>query len=284
MAVAAAAVDAYAVFLQARSAVTSARYPRRLDYTIVVSGIDGDRPKANHYRASADFVSGEIRVASISTEELAQPPPLPHGFNFALTAQVCGGRCETGVGNVSVPVGPPAASPDILGVPVLEPTYTFGLRYRTAERAVAASSDGALPTIAVVSTKKRDYAVTLLDEPVLDSVPTYHLRLTPLRKPKENRLRELWVGMGDNLPRKAVVAGNFTQAPLVDVPWTVDFTVFDGVPLVARESANATLFLPHRRVVRDASIVFENARQPDGSFVGEPLVEPSIGDTTLVEP
>ena len=130
--------------------------------------------------------------------------------------------------------------------------------------------------IAVVSTRTRDYAVTLLDDPLLEGVPTYHLKLTPLRKPKANRLRDLWVDASDYLPRQAVVAGNFTDAPLTDVPWTISFAIFEGAPVIASETADTTLYLPHRRVVRDASIAFENIHEPSGSLVGEPLVEPRV--------
>ena len=141
-----------------------------------------------------------------------------------------------------------------------------------------------MPTIAVVSTKTRDYAVALLDTPSLDGVSTYHLKLVPLRKPKDNRLRELWVGENDYLPRKAVVAGNFTDAPLVDVPWTIGFALFNGAPVIADERAGATLCLPHRRVVHAAEIAFEDVHEPGNTIVGEPLAEPEADESTLAEP
>lgn len=280
------AVDTWAIFLQTRSAVTSAQYPWRIDYTIAITGIrGGTNPTTDHYGASCDPSDGSIRVFSTSGEQLAQPPPVPHGFDFNLTATICGGRCDTGVGSVALPVGHPALGPDIIGVPVLTPTYMFGLRYpHVPGSGVSQSRGNPLPIIATVSTQARDYQVTFVDIATIDGVPTYHLRLKPLRKPKDNRLRELWVGTGDYLPRKAAIAGNFTVAPLVDVPWVVDFTVINGAPYVVRERAENTLYLSHRRVVQGATIAFQNIGEPSNSIYDRPLLEPDETATTLVEP
>jgi hypothetical protein len=137
----------------------------------------------------------------------------------------------------------------------------------------------------VVSTQTHDYQVTYVDEPTIDGTPTYHLRLRPLRKPHDNRLRELWVGQPDFLPRRALVAGDFTIAPLVDVPWIVDFTLVDGCPYIAREASQSTLYLAHRRVVRDAVVVFTGVRSAGGdSFLHRPIVGPAPAETTLTEP
>jgi hypothetical protein len=276
-------VDAYALFLHARSAVTAAQYPQRIDYTIAVTGLDGQIPRTNHYRADTDVTTNEVRVFSMSEEELAAPAPVPHGFNVNLSAFLCGGRCETGSVTVHEPVGPAPRAFDLIGVPKLSPVYAFGLAFPHYGGS-STIAESTLPTIAVVSTKTRDYDVAIVDTPSIDGIPTYHLRLTPLRKPKDNRLRELWIGVTDYLPRRAVVSGNFTLAPLVDVPWTIDFVVRDGAPYVAREAAGATLYLPHRRVVRDAAIAFENVDESDGSFLHRPLIEPENDDYTLSEP
>lgn len=275
------APDAYAIFQRTRSAVSTAAYPRRLDYTVAVSGFDGDRFRDDHYRASYDANDGAIREFPISDEELASPPPVPRGVNVRATLALCWFGCF----GITLPVGRAPPPADLIGVPLLAPTYAFGLQFQQPQRAPQSNSPASnLPTIAVVSTKARDYAVALLDDPVLDGVATYHLQLTPLRKPKVNRLRELWVDASDYLPRRAVVAGNFTDAPLTDVPWTISFATFDGAPVIASEKTDATLRLPHRRVVRDASIAFVNVHEPSGSPIGEPLVEPQAEDDALLEP
>lgn len=132
---------------------------------------------------------------------------------------------------------------------------------------------------------KPAYSVTFAGKAVIDGTQTYALSLVPLRDPKVNRLRKLWVGVNDYPPRKALVAGNFTIVPLVDVPWTIRFSVVNGVPLIAAEKAEQTLFMPHRHVVRDVSIAFEDVHPSDESFAHRgPVLELSPTDATLVEP
>ena len=58
--------DAYALWQHARSAVTAAEYPRRVSYTIAISGLDGEQPVVDHYRGSCDPDYGAIRVFPIS--------------------------------------------------------------------------------------------------------------------------------------------------------------------------------------------------------------------------
>ncbi|HZV77240.1 MAG TPA: hypothetical protein VFF63_05765 [Candidatus Babeliales bacterium] len=274
--------DADAIWLHTRSAVTAAQYPGRIDYTIAVSGLDGARQTSDHYRADCDPRDGAIRLFPISDEELAQPPPVPHGVNFHFDVGLSEGRNSPAV--AALPAGHPALNVDLLGEPLLSPTYMFGLRYAAPTNNAAPDAENSLRVIAIVSAQSPAYRVALTDTPSIDGVETYHLKLTPLRKPKENRLREIWVGAADYLPRRAVIAGNFTVAPLVDVPWTVDFLIVDGAPYIARESAAAMLYLAHKRVVRDATIAFENIHEPSGSLYDEPLVEPAATATTLTEP
>lgn len=276
--------QAYDLFAHARAAVSSARYPASVDYTIVVTGLDGQTPRANHYRAYSRPAEGVIDVAPVSAEEAAHPIVV-HGINFALTATICGGRCDTGTGHISEPVGRAPEAADLVGVPILDPTYAFGLQYPQARGKHQLAESSTLPTIAVVATQTHEYDVALVDEPRIDGTPTYHLRLRPLRRPHDNRLRELWIGTSDFLPRRAVVAGDFTVAPLVDVPWTIDFNVDAGCPYIADEKAQAALYLPHRRVVHNATIAFDNVRDAAGdSFFHRPLIQYDSDATTLVEP
>lgn len=274
-------VDGWSVFLQARSAVTSARYPWRLDYTIAISGLDGATPVSNHYRASFDASNGAIKLFPISDEQLAALPSVPHGFNTKFSIGICFGLCA----GIQIPVGHPAPYQDLIGQPLISPTYMFGLHYQNVKYNIQpVGSESTLPVIATVSSMARDYDVTLIGIEPVDGVESYHLRLKPLRKPNDNRLRELWVGMDDRLPRKAIISGNFTMAPLVDVPWSIAFSVVDGEPFVIRESTSNVLYLPHRRVVRDATIAFENISGPDDSLYDRPLLTPAQQNYALTEP
>src|ERR1700761_5347029 len=72
--------DPYALFSQTRSAVSAARYPGRLDYTIDVTGYDGSGARANHYQAIDHVDTQMLRVGAISAEERAAPPT-PQGVN-----------------------------------------------------------------------------------------------------------------------------------------------------------------------------------------------------------
>ena len=143
------AVDAWSIFQHARSAVTSVQYPWRVDYTIAISGLDGAKPVSDHYRGSCEPSDGSIKVFPISEEQLKAPAPVPHGFNASLTLGICFGGCGG-----------------------------FGLRYRRVPYNIKpVGNETALPVIATVSTKDRDYSVSLIGDAVVDGVDTYHLSL-----------------------------------------------------------------------------------------------------------
>ncbi len=274
---------AYQIWMHTRAAVTEARYPARLSYDIAITGLDGEQFVINHYVASCDPDTGAIRVFPISEEQLAQPAPVPRGVNTYFTIRISNGGGAPAL--IVVPMGHPVATFDLLGDPILSPTYMFGIPFHAKSVSPQTTANSNAPTvIADVSSTLPQYRVTLLDSPTVDDVSTYHLMLTPLRDPKVNRLRELWVGVNDSLPRQAIIAGNFTAPPLVDVTWKITFAVVDAVPYVSSETAASTLFLPHRRVVRDAVVSFVGVREASGSLYGQPLTRPDIDDTSLIEP
>jgi hypothetical protein len=279
------ATDAYAIFLHARAAVSAAQYPLALAYTIAVSGNAGSSSQTNHYRAFDSPDDGKLFVNPISSEE-AVHPVTPHGANLHVTFKIswnAGAGGETGT--ATAPAGRPEGAPDLIGVPLLTPTYMFGLNYESLGGPAAISSSSSLPTIAVVGVGRPTYSVALAGTATIDGTETYELNLTPLHDPKTNRLRTLWVGVADYLPRKAIVAANFTIAPLDDVPWTIGFSVVDGVPLITDERPSQTLFMPHHHAVSDVSIAFENVHQADDTILREgELLRQAPSSTALVEP
>lgn len=274
----------YDIWLKARLAITSQAYPRRISYTIGVSGLRGAQPVVDHYRALYSPSDDTIRVFSISDEQLLHPVQVPRGFNWAFYIGICSPR--GGCTGPRIPLGRPQSDPDLFGVPLLAPTYMFGMRYPVAPQAAIESSDASpLRVIATVATSaRRDYDVTLIDSPMLDGVATYHLALHPTRNAKTNRLRELWLDSSTYLPIRAITSGNFTQAPLVDVPWIVTFRMQDGLLYVNDEKAIGTLYMPHREVVHDATVAFQNVTDGDGKLFDLPLIEQNDIDSGLSEP
>ena len=268
------------IWRRTRAAVTAAQYPDHIAYKIAITGRDGETPVSNHYQAVFDPLSGTIRLFTLSDEQLAQPAPVPHGINVSATIVIC--FPPLGCWGHKIPVGHPAPYYDLLGEPFLAPTYMFGLRYALVATQPS-TSPNPLPVIATLAVQAPLYRVALVDMPEIDGALTYHLQLTPLRNPKQNRLRELWVGTADYLPRKAITSGNFTIAPLVDVPWTVDFSVVNGVPYIRDEYTAQTLFLQHRRVVRDAMVMFDDLHESTTVY-DMPIINPDPPKDALVEP
>jgi hypothetical protein len=260
----AAAVDAYAEFARVRAAVAAARYPERIDYAVEVSGVDGSQPRTDRYRARYYPESGELRVQTITAQERASPPH-PHGFDFRLSMTLCGGRCETGSETTSTRnLTPSKAIEDLLGVPFLTPDYSFGIARPAYGAPAQTPPPGDLKTIAVVSAARRDYAVTFAGSEILDGAAAERLALRPLRDPKRLRLRELWIDPATKLPRRAIVACNFTVAPEDTVPWRIDFRTIDGGLYIVREAALADLHEAHGRWVSKAAVAFDYAPESGG--------------------
>jgi hypothetical protein len=279
----AAADDGYADFVRVRAAIASTRYPSRVDYAVVVTGTDGAQPRTDRYRARFYPQTGELRVQTITAEQQAHPPH-PHGFNLSLSMTLCGGHCETGSDTSSTKnLTPTKAVQDLLGVPFLTPSYSFGIAHPlTQSHAQPAPQSTGLKTIAIVSSPQHDYAVTKAGTETIDGVQTEHLVLRPLHDPKRFRLRDLWVDPSTMLPKRAVVAYNFTVAPEDMVSWRIDFQTVDGALYIAREAALAKLYEPHKRVVSDAAVTFDYAPK-EGSVPAIPL-DPNGTYRALEEP
>jgi hypothetical protein len=173
---------------------------------------------------------------------------------------------------------------DFFGVPMLNPNFSFGLgitRYAGPQATVSstelirairselhdpnphplpaptATSAPSLREIVEVSSSFRTYDIALVGMELVGDSPAYHLRLTPLRDPQRNRLRELWVDAGTYAPLQLVTALNFVAGPGTTVAWLITFEQNDGVTYIDRESTlGPTSFEGHRynRVI----VAFEN--------------------------
>ncbi|HEV8020049.1 MAG TPA: hypothetical protein VGP41_02225, partial [Candidatus Lustribacter sp.] len=251
--------DAYAHFARVRAAVAASQYPARVEYAVVVSGVEGSKTQSDRYRAAYAPQSGALRVQIVTDRENANPPH-PHGVNLSLSMTLGwghGGNTET---TSTKNLTPSKAVEDLLGVPFLKPDYSFGIaRVSEQPHQEPAPQSSGLRTIAVVVSPQHDYTVEIAGSETIGNIQTEHLVLRPLHDPNRFRLRDLWVDPVTWLPLRAVIARNFTVAPEDTVPWSIDFRTVDGGLYIARETALATLHEPHGRFVSQASVVFDYA-------------------------
>ncbi|HTA39913.1 MAG TPA: hypothetical protein VK760_12595 [Candidatus Acidoferrales bacterium] len=231
------------------------RYPERVDYAVVVSGQDGAEYRSDRYRARYDTDTGILRVQTISAREEAHPS-VPHGFGLTLNISLWGVVILQ-----TKDLTPTKAIEDLLGVPFLTPTYSFGLArsFAPALGPTPSPEGTGLKTIAVVSAAQHEYTVRLDGDETIDGATFEHLTLRPLRDPNRFRLRELWVDSATKLPRRAIVSRNFTVAPEDTVAWVVDFATIGGGVYIASENALSTLQEAHGRVVSNAGVTFDYA-------------------------
>jgi hypothetical protein len=215
----------------------------------------------------------------ISDEEAVSPPP-PRGVNTSVTATICIMRGGCAIHKEAVGRTPDSA--DLLGEPMLSPTYDFGIVTPYGATRHVDTGQTTLPVIASVTSSRKDYNITFLGTENVGSDAAYHLHFEPLGDPHRYRLRDLWINPTTHLPERAIVGGNFTLAPMTDVPWTIVFEATAKAWYVSRETAMSTLYLAHKHVVRNAAIAFEQIQPFDG--IDGPILQPDVTPTTLAEP
>jgi hypothetical protein len=153
------------------------------------------------------------------------------------------------------------------------PLADFGLRYvRPArpdffEGSDAEATPANLRVIATVMASQ-GLAYQIADRGVADigGRPCYHLKLTPLRNPKHNVLREIWIDTVTNLPVRYIAERFVENYPGDDYSYfiTVDARNIDGYLVnVAAEGANAHLGGTSKWHISDVS--FPNA-EPNWVF------------------
>ncbi len=87
----------------------------------------------------------------------------------------------------------------------------------------------------------RDYAIALAGVERVREEDAYHLTLVPLREPRMNRLRDLWVKTSNYETMKLTVDGLFSGRPYEDARWTVTFVDFGGLAYVQQIRSDETL-------------------------------------------
>jgi hypothetical protein len=280
---ASAAPDAYQIFDRARRVLEAQSYPDPIFYRTTIHVSEGAKDEFEHFRAEA-FSSGDVRVEGVSEEEQAAPHQST-GVNFKFAFSIgwntgAGGQTET----VTKDAHRKEASPDYLGVPLISPSYSFGLTpQRDDAPKLNLPSALNLPTIATVTAIGRAYRVFLLGTEMMDGLYTYHLRLEPTSHPDRYRIRELWVDAYTYQIVQLQTQGNFTAAPMSNVPWLVTFQTVDGNIYIKNETALEPLVFHHDRTFSTASITFDDIRETDTYPPILPTVD-SDADINLREP
>jgi hypothetical protein len=273
----------YQIFEHAKRVLQAQSYPDPIFYRTTIHVSEGAKDEFEHFRAEA-FSSGDVRVEGVSDEEQAEPHQ-NSGVNFKLAFSI---GWDTGAGGQTGTATEDAhrreASPDYLGVPLITPSYSFGLTSEHDEtpkpNPLSASN---LPTIATVTAIDRVYRVSFLGTETIDGLYTYHLHLEPTSHRDRYRIRELWIDAYTYQIVQLQTQGNFTAAPMSDVPWLVTFQDVDGSNYIKKEMALEPLVFHHDRTFSTASISFDDIRATDNSPPILPTLD-SHADINLREP
>lgn len=290
--------DAYQIFARARDVWALQQYPSYMTYTVAVNVTERGVEKSKHYHLAYDLQHDKIDVNAVSDEEHAAPPT-PSGFILHLQPR------RQGRVLFDKKVGNPGEAVDYLGVPLISPTYDFGMSRHSnaagrnddaliaqirgqyhdpmpaAKAQELASGAGPMKSIAIVTSHVRDYTVQLAGVDNIGGRACYHLQLQPLHDPQRLRLRDVWVDEQTYRTMQLVSDGNFTES---NVPWLITFGQIDGAQYIASEVALAPVGVgPHRyeraSVSFDAIAAAQPPNHPTGWFVTKQNVmqEPDSG-------
>lgn len=263
--------DPYEIFGHARNVWAQQHYPQYLTYTVTVRVTEHGVEGAKHYHLAYDSQEGKIFVNPVSDEERVDPPD-PNGMTFHLLP-----RRQYKV-LYDKQVGNPGEAADPLGVPVISPTYSFGMggasapegqgdtdslvqqiRSEFKDPAPPATENelqntGGIKTIAVVSSFKHRYDIAYDGIENIDGYDCYHLSLKPAVRKEDLRLRELWIDTQTYETRKLVSATNFTGST---APWLITFDDVNGSLYIESEAAMAPLRVGLHRY-EQASVSFDD--------------------------
>lgn len=262
--------DPYQIFGHARNVWAQQQYPDYLTYTVTVRVTERGVDKAKHYHLAYDAKYAKIYVNPVSDEERVAPPD-PNGITFHLIPR------RQFHALMDKKIGNPGEAVDYLGVPMISPTYSFGMstagssdgesdpnalvqeiRREFADpmpsvKAQQVANSGPIKTIAVVASFHRRYDITLVGIEPVDGHDCYHLLLKPAYASPHLRLRELWIDTQNYETRRLVTAANFTGSK---VPWTITFAEENGALYITDEEAMAPVGVGDHRYER-ASVSFD---------------------------
>lgn len=264
--------DPYELFESAEAFWFAQPYSQYLAYDVAVTVTQGSRVRVERYNSGFDGTDGSMWVDAVSDYE-REHPVRPTGMNVCILV-----ACLT----------KPLPPIDFIGVPMLAPTYTFGMApfipaqppssaeqarrlveeirrefhdpYPRGRTPVPASQNSStLPTIAHEVTVGRIYVIRLTGIESVDGHECYHLVLRPRSDPGRYRLRDLWIDTKDSATWRLNLALNFVDGPGTRVPWTVDFDNVAGVQYIAQERANGSMTY-QGQTYSQVVLSFENVR------------------------
>jgi hypothetical protein len=240
----------YELFNQAREHWLLQNYPSYLRYAVRVTVTERGITRTQAYQSAYNAVTGSIWVDPISDYERTHPAYV-HGIGFCF--QSCGAAPQ------------PAPRTDFFGVPLLAPTYSFGVapfvaalppHTPTPDEIVAevrkqfndpnprsptpvapAPTPSGLKQIVSVYSLNTDYGITIVGYETIDNHFCVHLKLIPMHDPGKNRLRELWIDTRTYATVRLQEASNFIDGPGTSVPWQIDFTDASGPQYIRDETA-----------------------------------------------
>jgi hypothetical protein len=245
--------DPYAIFEGAEAFWYAQPYPLYLNYDVAVSVTQDGQQRVERYKSAYDATNGRISVDAVSDYE-REHPVKPTGMNVCIIVY-----CVT----------KPLPPIDFIGVPILAPTYTFGMApfipaeppssaeqarrlveeirrefhdpYPAGRKPLQARGGSTLPTIAHEVAAGNVYTITLEGIESIDGHDCYHLVLRPRENPGKYRLRDLWIDTKTSATWRLNLALNFVDGPGTTVPWTVDFDDIAGVQYILDERATGTV-------------------------------------------
>jgi hypothetical protein len=149
--------------------------------------------------------------------------------------------------------------------PLIEPNASFGLLHHEQRAALAGSvplaqtvvasavptptttppagdpGTGSLRELVRVEAVAHDYAIANAGLERIRGIDAYHLTLTPLRAPRLNRLRDLWVDAATSQTLQLAVHGLFDGKPYDDARWLVTYVDFGSLGYVQQICTDDTL-------------------------------------------
>ncbi len=130
----------------------------------------------------------------------------------------------------------PDAEPIRVDEPRIAPVSNFGITGRGGPAPSPAPGTTATPLpspvdlreIGRVEANARNYRIDVVGTETIANAPALHLRLTPVRDPEINRLRDLWLDPATDRTIQLDVQGILNGKPYDGIRWTVHYVVLDG--------------------------------------------------------